>query len=192
MSAKKPRIAVECLRCGKRREVLECVLANGRGKYCSRTCSTLVNSRHHGHSRNGNQSPTYNTWASMRQRCTNPKATKWPAYGGAGITVCDRWSSFEAFLADMGERPEGRTLDRIDGSLGYSPENCRWASHREQQTNIRSNRLVHYGAETMPLTVLAQRLGIRPSTLVYRIARGWPEANWGKSPWAGNRSASTG
>lgn len=83
----------------------------------------------------GRRSPTYRTWDGMKQRCLNPKATGYARYGGAGITVCDRWLEFANFLADMGERPEGTTLDRIDSSKGYEPGNCRWATRAEQNRN---------------------------------------------------------
>lgn len=81
--------------------------------------------------------PEYRAWDGMKQRCTNPKARGYDRYGGAGITVCDRWMySFENFYADMGDRPSSEhSLDRIDGSKGYSPNNCRWATRSEQQKN---------------------------------------------------------
>jgi hypothetical protein len=87
------------------------------------------------HGRHG--TPEYRAWDAMKQRCTNPKVAGFDRYGGAGITVCDRWFySFENFYADMGDRPTPQhSLDRIDGSEGYSPENCRWATRSEQQKN---------------------------------------------------------
>jgi hypothetical protein len=125
----------------------------------------------------------------MTQRCRNQNHPRFPAYGGRGIAVCERWSSFGSFLADMGERPCGTSLDRIDGAAGYSPGNCRWASAHEQQSNLKNNRMVEYDGETIHLSALARRFGIDHKTLAYRIAAGWPEAMWGASAWQGNRIA---
>lgn len=84
--------------------------------------------------------PTYRTWVGMWRRCTQPHVKAFPDYGGRGITVCDRWKDFAAFLADMGERPEGKSLDRIDVNGNYEPENCRWATAAEQRANQRPRR----------------------------------------------------
>lgn len=85
--------------------------------------------------------PTYKTWDGMIQRCTNPNHEAYERYGGRGITVCDKWLSFDGFLADMGERPSRTTIDRIDNELGYAPGNCRWASSTIQGRNRRHVKL---------------------------------------------------
>jgi hypothetical protein len=94
--------------------------------------------RRHGHGGRTGRTPEYRAWSAMRQRCLNPASQRYASYGGRGITVCDRWSSFEAFLADMGAKPEPKeqySLDRIDNDRGYEPGNCRWATRSEQQRN---------------------------------------------------------
>lgn len=81
--------------------------------------------------------PTYHTWSGMRARCTNPKNKEYARYGGRGITVCEQWDHFVNFLADMGEKPPGTSIDRIDNAGNYEPGNCRWATAHEQRMNQR-------------------------------------------------------
>ena len=95
----------------------------------------------HGHSSgNDNPSLTYNSWAHMKARCQNSNHKSYKNYGGRGIKVCERWQDFENFLADMGVRPPGKTLDRIDNSGNHEPKNCRWATRKEQNQNRRDQK----------------------------------------------------
>ncbi len=86
----------------------------------------------HGHRQNGKKTPTYYTWCKMLERCSNPKQDHYDMYGGRGITVCERWLKFANFLADMGERPAGTTLHRIDNDKGYEPGNCEWSRNNRR------------------------------------------------------------
>lgn len=99
-------------------------------------CTAQRNAKH-GHNARGKRSPTYATWAAMHARCYKPTAAAYPWYGARGITVCERWKSFEMFLEDMGNRPDGMTLDRVDVDGSYEPSNCRWATQLEQARTSR-------------------------------------------------------
>jgi hypothetical protein len=94
----------------------------------------------HGHTVGGAYTPTYGSWTAMRTRCLNRKHVAWARYGGRGITVCERWSDFRNFFADMGKRPIGKTLHRLDNDKGYFPANCIWATPREQNAKPREKR----------------------------------------------------
>jgi hypothetical protein len=111
----------------------------------------------------------------MIQRCTNSNYTYYKDYGGRGIKVCDRWlNSFEDFLADMREAPKGLSLDRIDNNGDYTPENCRWATIKEQCNNTRCNHLLTYNGKTQSISQWANELGTKWITLYKRInTYGW-------------------
>lgn len=123
----------------------------------------------------GHGTLTYARWKSMMQRCNNPKADNYPHYGGKGITVCERWQSFAAFLTDMGECPSKlMTLDRIKNDHGYEPGNCRWATKAEQNANRPSHAvmLTHAGT-TRSLSEWALAIGMTPNALQMRLRLGW-------------------
>lgn len=109
----------------------------------------------------------------MKDRCLNKKHEHYIDYGARGIRVCERWNKFANFLADMGERPEGKSLDRINNDGNYEPGNCRWATLTEQAWNTRQTKLIALNGETMPIMAWARKLGIAPSALRYRLSR-WP------------------
>lgn len=110
----------------------------------------------------------------MKQRCHNPKNSKYALYGGKGIEVCERWrGSFVAFLEDMGEKPSPKhSIDRIDGKGNYTPENCRWATIDQQNRNLSRNHWVEYQGERMVITDLAAHLHVQVDTLRYQIETG--------------------
>ncbi len=118
-------------------------------------------------------STEFRIWANMLDRCHRPNNKSFKDYGGRGITICDSWSnSFEAFYQDMGQRPSSNhSLDRIDNSLGYSLENCRWATRLEQANNKRNNRMIIFGDKTLSLAHWAREIGISHSRLFRRIER---------------------
>lgn len=152
----------------------------------TRSCGCLVRERArsanitHGDTPKGDHSPEYRTWSHFKGRCLNPKDRSYPDYGGRGITVCERWLSYENFLEDMGRRPSAKhTLDRVDNSGNYEPGNCRWATRKEQANNRRVAKTARW--LTHPVTgerrIFAEWvrvLGVPSSTLANRIARGWP------------------
>lgn len=127
----------------------------------------------HGHARRGLKSRAYRSWNYMLQRCYNAKNTKFPLYGGRGISVCERWHHFPNFLEDMGECPEGLSLDRKDSNGNYEPNNCRWATPIEQSNNIRTNRFLEFNGSRKTMAQWAREIGCSAATLTNRLKRGW-------------------
>ena len=118
----------------------------------------------------------YFSFKSIFHRCNNPKNPKYKDYGGRGIKVCERWSErdgFLHFLEDMGERPEGMSLDRIDNNSGYAPENCRWATQKEQCNNRRDTIKVEFNNKTQSLQEWADEVHLSRTTIFNRLKRGW-------------------
>lgn len=138
-------------------------------KASSKCCTDLFTK--HGHAKKNEKSATYYSWICMLNRCNNPKNKYYKNYGGRGVVVCKEWYDFTSFLADMGERPDGTTIDRIDVNGNYEPSNCRWATNREQHNNKRSNHKVNYKGEILTISQLASKYGINRSKLYHRINR---------------------
>ena len=121
------------------------------------------------------RSSIYTIWRSMIDRCENPNVKAYPNYGGRGIKVCDDWHDFKTFYREMGDRPEGMTLDRIDNDKGYYKWNCKWSTRREQIINRRNTRHLTVRGITKPCTDWAQITGLDGRTILARIRKGWSE-----------------
>lgn len=115
-------------------------------------------------------SPAYNIWEGMHKRCNDLKDSR---YGGRGIKVCERWNHFENFLEDMGERPEGMSIERDNVNGGYEPGNCRWATDEEQANNRRTTRFIEFAGTRQSLAQWARQIGVKPGTLRFRLEQGW-------------------
>lgn len=150
------------------------VVASSQNLTTGRITSCGCAKTKHGHS-NGKH-PLYQTWVSMRERCNNPKQKNYAHYGGRGIKVDPLWSDFERFIADMGERPKGYSLDRIDNDGDYGPGNCKWSSQQEQVLNSRRPRWITVNGVTKTVTDWAKDLGVSPCAITQRInTYGWSE-----------------
>jgi hypothetical protein len=145
---------------------------NTRSCGCLKLERIAVLNQTHGRSRSDG---TYTVWLSMRNRCGNPSFGEYERYGGRGIRVCERWQhSFENFLADMGDRPAGTQIDRINGAGNYEPGNCRWATPAQQARNRTSNVLVTIDGETRCLLDWAREYRLPYATVRARIGKlGW-------------------
>lgn len=128
------------------------------------------------------KSRIYGVWRGMINRCTNPNEPSYPNYGGRGIEVCQRWMEFPTFYADMGDCPNGHSLDRIDNSLGYSPDNCRWATRLQQARNRRGRVFLSVDGKTQTIAEWSEETGIGLQTIWARINKGWPEERAVKEP----------
>lgn len=193
MSAKSAVSLWRCIcDCGGERITPASPLIWGRTTSCG--CNRYASkNRRHGFSGNAHKgvkpNTTYTVWRSMRVRCSEPKAQSYPRYGGRGVTVCDRWQSFENFLADMGECPHGLTLDRINNEGNYELTNCRWATRKEQQTNRAMTRWLAYNGRKYCLADLARLAGCSDEVLRSRLKAGWPITRAVETPVRAKRPA---
>lgn len=150
-------------------------LIYGRSKSCGclRNETTLARSTKHHNSSNSYISPTYHSWAGMKARCDNPEQSHYKHYGGRGITYDPRWSDFANFYADMGDKPKGYTLDRIDVNGNYEMSNCKWATRKQQARNKTTTRFIEFNGVTRCLQEWAEILGVSQATLRERLDK-WP------------------
>lgn len=119
------------------------------------------------------RSNEYHSWSAMRVRCHNKNTAYYRRYGGRGITICERWNSFENFLSDMGPRPIGASLDRINNNGNYAPDNCRWSSSKVQNRNKSSNLLITHDGQTKSVSEWAEFLNVKRTTMFQRVRYGW-------------------
>jgi hypothetical protein len=158
--------------CGRERDVSGYSLRSGKSRGCGCTAAKQFGASlvKHGLS----DTVEHRIWIAMRSRCSNPNTTKWNLYGERGITVDPRWDQFETFLADMGPRPSPRhSIERRDGSKGYSPGNCYWATPQQQNRNTSRNHFLTYQGETLTVAEWAERRGMTYGSLSNRVADGW-------------------
>lgn len=160
--------------CGKEKHVHSANLNSGKSTGCGCNAGAKItrSKTRHGLS----DGPEHITWMHMRKRCGDPADKSYKNYGGRGIFVCDRWKkSFEQFLADMGRRPGPEySIERVNNNGPYSPENCRWATRKEQGINKRNNIHVVHNGTTKPLVAVAEETGICAATLYTRYYAGRP------------------
>lgn len=164
--------------CGKQKAIYRMNLRRGASRSCGCLSSemTAARSYKHGAAKRGKLTPEYRIWRGMKTRCTNPNEISYRYYGQRGVTICKRWRSFNAFLADMGPRPSKKySIERIDNEGPYSPENCKWALPLEQGCNKRNNHLLSHAGLTLTLSQWSRHVGLKPGTLYARITKQhWP------------------
>lgn len=162
--------------CGNTGVIYATNLSRGLSKSCGCLRIEITTARNKLGKHKGCGTPEYEAWCAIIKRCNNPRNRSFPNYGARGIRICRRWLKFENFLADMGKRPHGKSIDRIDNDGNYTPSNCRWATKLEQDRNRRTTRMLTYRGETLCVTEWAERIGINRQTIFTRLRKGWPIA----------------
>lgn len=158
--------------CGAEKTIKNCNLRSGDSRSCG--CLRKEDRARRNATHLLTMSKTYICWTNMKARCFNEKHHRYPSYGKRGITVCERWrDSFENFLSDMGEAPEGRTIDRIDVDGDYEPDNCRWATREQQNNNKRTSVKLSVDGELKTAAEWSAISGVARRTIVGRIGLGW-------------------
>jgi hypothetical protein len=146
---------------------------SGRAKSCGCLNRELIGDRARSHGQS--KTPEYRAWCLMWSRCTNPTVDRYPRYGGRGISVCERWESFENFIADMGPKPSRtHSIGRINNDGNYEPGNCKWETRHEQANNTCTTVFIDFRGKQTALQDVARELGIPNTTLIQRVRAGMP------------------
>lgn len=181
------KMPVDCIcDCGKLTQKIWGSVLLGRTRSCGCLSGETSRRLKTKHGKKASTCPTYSSWRSMRKRCQNSEK---PQYirSYSGVTYCERWEDFLKFAEDMGERPAGTSLDRIDNSKGYFPENCRWASPQVQGENRRVVIMIQIGTEVKGLAQWCREKGINRKTVHTRISKGWDKVEAILTPSKRNR-----
>lgn len=188
-NCRKQTTALAVCKCGRSTVVMPFHLKNGDTKSCGCLSAEVATSRalRHGQSK----TPIHNIWSTMLSRCSNPRNEHYADYGGRGIAVCARWLTFENFASDMGPRPPGHSIDRIDNDGNYDPENCRWATQAQQNRNRRNTLKVTLGGVTKPFIDWCLERSIDYKLAHARLRKGWSAArifDWDRENNAGEEA----
>lgn len=176
--------------CGTATTVRAANLTQGYSQSCGCLATESKLARFTTHNMTG--TPEFAIWKGMHSRCRDKGNSGYELYGGRGITVCERWSKFENFYADMGLRPDGMTIEREDSNGNYEPSNCRWATPTEQANNTSRNKLITVGDRTMTMAMWSREPGAAAYVAIQaRLLRGWPaeRAVFGAPPAKAEKSA---
>jgi len=140
---------------------------------CRRNAMTSARNLKHGHTYRNAITTEYLIWQSIKARCFNTRNKSYKNYGARGITMCKQWLDFEVFLSDMGRRPVGLEIDRIDNNGGYDPGNCRWVTAKEQTRNRRTTKKIDFRGDVLPLAEWCEKLELNYKTVFKRLSLGW-------------------
>jgi len=170
--------------CGAKARVCGYKLRHGHTRSCGCLKKDILLERNHVHGLTG--TAEYHAWAAMHGRCYNRNNEAYKDYGGRGIKVAPEWSTFTAFLKDMGKRPSPKhSLDRVDNDGDYGPRNCRWATKQKQNNNRRSNRWLELGGSVLTCAEWERSSGLKRGTLYHRLRAGWSAERAVKTPLRG-------
>lgn len=158
--------------CGKEKAICYSSLSRGKTKSCGCLNSKLASERNKTHGKS--KSSIYDVWVNMKSRCLNPENKSFKNYGGRGINVCDRWLDFSRFYSDMGETCSTLEIERINNNGDYEPKNCKWATHKEQSVNRRTNNRFVWNGESKTISQLSEESGVNYFKLRARLLR----LNW--------------